>query len=846
MPERTEMDRRDFLKKAATAAVGLAAGAVIPFRSARAKGPYPNDELDRRFGRKAGAWVPSCCNMCGGQCGIMAHVVEGRVVKIEPNQWNPNNFSNVSDDFFGHLDPKNGLNGEARICPKGNSGIMALYDPDRLKKPLRRTNPEKGIGVDPKWKEISWEEAIGEIADRLKALRNKGQAHKTVWISEDHSFTHIQADFMNLYGSPNYYMHSNLCDTARKASFKMVVGHDRPLCDFMHTKYILLFGWNPTSALKWIHLGRIIPKAIEQGAKMVVVDPYLSDTAAKGHEWVSIRPGTDGAMALAMAHVIVKERLYDEKFIQEWTYGFEELKDYVSKKTPAWAEKVTSVPAKTIERIAREVATTKPALIDVWSGPGQHTNGVQGGRAIAALNTLIGAWDAPGGMLIPNNKGNKHVEVHPDETATKTLAEPYLDGHDKLPFGHKSGNYTEFFRRIAKGEKPYPCEFLMVIFQNPMMAVPGTKAVEEAFQKIPFTVVVDTMPSETVQMADIALPGSVYLERYDLNTHWVTWPVLALRQPVVKPLFGQPTEYEFVALLGRKLNIKDTEGKPFFWMGRESGKRVENVTKWYEEFLSGEIKEGEPKMTLGELKKLSGAVWVSPKGTEYRKYAKPLKPEDLAKAVTEDGSPYRPDVPAGTGLYDKPKKDKGKRIGTMWKSPEGKVIVVKGFDTPSGLCEFYQPKLADKKDFRGRPVDPYPAYAPRDEQPSAEFPLYLINWKEAAHTHTRTWNNQWLRDLRSEAPLMIHPETAKKHGVGEGDEVLVESARGSIRMKAHLTRRIHAEVVGAQHGAGHWALGRFASASGKGQHPGFLNEMRFDPLSGQACHKEICVKIRKA
>jgi thiosulfate reductase/polysulfide reductase chain A len=138
----------------------------------------------------------------------------------------------------------------------------------------------------------------------MKKLRDAEDAHKLLWMSEDHSFTHIQDDFCKLFGTPNYSNHSNICDVSRKASFKCVLGDKRPLSDFIQSRYIMLFGWNPTSAIKWVHLPRIITHAIEKGARLVVVDPYLSDTAAKGQEWVAVRPGTDGALALAMAHVI--------------------------------------------------------------------------------------------------------------------------------------------------------------------------------------------------------------------------------------------------------------------------------------------------------------------------------------------------------------------------------------------------------------------------------------------------------------------------------------------------------------------------------------------------------------
>src|SRR3989304_1312670 len=325
----TRIGRRRLIKLGGGAAVGVAAAAAVSGLGTRS-GEHEieaNAAGLQEWGRAAGQWIPSCCNMCGGQCGIMVHVVNGVVDKIEPNNWNPNNYTNISSDW------------------------------------LHRYTAAGG-GAAPKWQEISWQQAIDEIAAKMKALRDAGEAHKLIWFSEDHSFTHPQQDFCALYGTPNYSNHSNLCDVARKASYKLVMGDERPLMDSIQSRYIMLFGWNPLSATKWSHLPRIITHAIEKGAKLVVVDPYLSYTANKAHEWIPIRPSTDGAMALAMGNVIIRDKLYDEAFIKEWTVGFEQYAEYVKDKTPDWAEKITTVAAKTIERIAIEFATTKPQVVD--------------------------------------------------------------------------------------------------------------------------------------------------------------------------------------------------------------------------------------------------------------------------------------------------------------------------------------------------------------------------------------------------------------------------------------------------------------------------------------------------
>lgn len=827
--------RRRFLKVlGGTAAAGASlgtAGCVSVGSRERALATSPAGA--EAWGREAGEWIPSCCNMCGGQSGILVHVVNGVVEKIEPNHWNPNNYGNVSSDFFDGYSEEYGCRDGGAICAKGNAGIMQLYDPDRVRVPLKRTNPDKTRGADPRWEEISWDQALAEIAAKLRALRDAGEAHKLMWFSEDHSFTHIQQDFCKLYGTPNYSMHSNLCDVARKASFKTVMGDDRPLADFIQSRYILLFGWNPTSAIKWIYLPRIITQGIERGAKMVVVDPYLSDTAAKAHEWVPIRPATDGALALAMGHVIVRDRLYDEGFIERWAVGFDRYVEYVRDKTPRWAEAITTVPAKTIERLARELATTKPALVDVWSGPGQHSNGVQGGRAIALLNALVGSYDRPGGMLIAERQGNKHMPVEPDALAAQTLRQPRFDELDRYPLGHRSGVYTRAFANLAEGTGPYQPKVGMIIFQNVMMSVPGSDVVAKALARLEMLVVIDTHLSETAMMADYVLPGTVYLERYDLNTHWVTWSAVGLRQPVVKPRFGQPTEYETITALGRRLDLRDDRGREFFRRGPLSGHPIEDLSAWYEDYLSSELVNGGPKMTLDGLKALPGAVWVDRKGTRYEKYAEPIAPDKLVGAVF-DG----PRTAEGTAVYDKPKATGGKRIGTVVGGRP-----VRGFNTLSGKVEFYAASLGGKKAADGNPVDPLPVYQPRHWQPSDEYPLFLINWKEASHTHTRTQNNPWLLDIKPTNPIVIHPDTAGRYGLADGDAVRLESPYGRVEGRVKLTRRIHPEVLGLQHGFGHTALGR--QARGRGTSDAALRQPVSDPLSGQALHKETCVRIVK-
>ena len=459
---------------------------------------------------------------------------------------------------------------------------------------------------------------------------------------------------------------------------------------------------------------------------------------------------------------------------------------------------------------------------------------MQGGRAIAALAGLIGGYDRPGTMILPDRKGGKHFELHPDAVAAETLTQPRFDQLERYPLGHSSGVYCQMFENLAQEKGPYTPTMMVCVFQNPMMSVPGQETVAQALARLETLVVIDTMLSETAMLADYVLPGTVYLERYDITSHWVTWPVVSLRQPVVKPIFGQLSEYETVAALGRRLDLRDETGKQVFLIGPLSGQPIDDLTAWYEDNLSNELKGGGPALTLEEMRALPGAVWVDQQGTKFEKYASVLAPEKLETAVF-DGDP----TAEGTKIFDKPKEEGGKRIGTVIRGQP-----VRGFFTTSGKVEFFNAGLAEKSDVYGQPVDPLPVYTPRDWQPDDEYPLYLINWKEASHTHTRTQNNPWLVEIKPDNPLIIHPDTAQRFGVEDRDRVIVESPYGTAEARVAVTKRMHPEVVGLQHGFGHTAMGSLAR--GRGTSDAVLRPTRADPLSGQAMHKQTCVRIQKA
>jgi len=706
-------------------------------------------------------WIATCCNMCGGTTGMFARVYNGRVIKIQPNSFNPVGVCNISTDYANLKSTGDfvGLDGEAaRMCPKGNAGIMSLYDPDRVKKPLKRVGA-RGAG---QWQEISYDQAVREIALKLADIKAQSGPEKVVWFTEDNSFVPIQESFCNVFGTPNFLQHSNMCDVARKFGFERTLGFQRPLADFRNTKYMLVFGWNPLSATKWAHLPRILVDGLAKGAKLVVVDPRCTETAHKalqyGGRWLAIKPGTDGALALAMANVIVAERLYDADFVANWTVGFNQFAALVANKTPEWAAPITGISATTIRTVARELATTKPAVVDAWSGPGQHMNGAEGSRAIASLAGLIGQVDKPGTLILPGRRGPKFNVPGPPSSL------PRLDGGKaKYPYMHGSGVYVEARDAMITGQ-PYKPRAAVLVMQNFVFSVPNTKKSQNALNSMELVVCVDTHLSETALMADYVIPGTNYLERYELLPQWVTFPAVALRQPVVPPLFGQKPEYEFVKDLALAL-----------------GHNVYPFNVSYETFMDDALKAG-LNITLDQLKALPGATWIGGE-TQYEKYK------------------------------------------------------TSGFATPSKKFEFYSTEM------QGKGLNPLPDYVPTEDGPTATYPFYIINWKEALHTHSRTMNNRWLMEFHGENELWINIDKARTLGIYDGDMVWVENQYAKARARAKATRRIHPDVVGMVHGFGHWAAGQIAQ--GKGTNDGQFIPGKAERISGMAAHKDGAVRIYK-
>ncbi|AKX93199.1 molybdopterin-dependent oxidoreductase [Neomoorella thermoacetica] len=516
-----KITRRTFLKGSlAAGALATFGGKLIPIEPAKAAAA----------GQAETRVVPTLCEMCGVKCGVLAHVRDGRVWRLTGNP----------------RDPQSG----GRLCARGNAGTKTLYDPDRLKGPMKRVG-------EGQFQPISWEQAFQEIGSKLKELKEQYGPQSLVWLAHPELISPLEKHFMAAFGSPNYTGHGPTCYSSRNVAFEQMYG-GVPGVDYRNVRYYIAFGRNLTGGIKNPDVQKIVAAKAE-GAHLVAVDPRLSDFAYFADEWLPIRPGTDLAMVLAMINVLINENLYDAAFVAAYTTGFEELKKGVSGYTPAWAAGITGIEAGTISRIARELAAAKPAAaVDPgWHAVtgSQYGNSVQAGRAIAALNALLGNLGARGGLSLPPTikLGSPAGIMGPKPPAATA---PRWDGagSEKWPLNKDHGMIQTFPERV-KQDQPYPVKAVIIQHLNPVRSSTDSLAFIEALKKLDLVVAIDIQMNDTAYYAHYILPEATYLERYDpLMT--VGNKVL-LRQPAIKPLFDNKGAEEIIAGIGRAAGLSE-------------------------------------------------------------------------------------------------------------------------------------------------------------------------------------------------------------------------------------------------------------------------------------------------
>lgn len=438
--------------------------------------------------------LKSVCRMCHGGCGVLVHVRDGEVVKLQG-------------------DPDSPLS-QGRMCPKGRAGIEQLYHPDRLTYPMKRAG-ERGGG---RWERISWDAALDTIAGKIEELR-AAYGIESVAVGTGtgrHHFAHV-IRFANALGTPNWCEPGTAqCFIPRIVTGVMTYG-DLPVCDYygdVNPACVLAWGHNPVVSGPDGEIQFRVRDCLARGAKLIVVDPRRTAMAERADLWLQIRPGTDAALALGMLHVIVEEGLEDRAFVERWTVGFDRLAARLREYPPERVADITWVPADAIREAARLFARTKPAALEWGVALEQTPNCLQTVRAVGLLPALTGNVDVPGGWVL-----GMHLVPEPDLLAERLSEEMrrkrmgadryrVLAGPEAF---FPSAHAPTLFEAMRTGE-PYPVKAFLIFGNNALTTYAQSDRVRDALLALDFLMVMDLYLTPTAELADLVLPAASWLE----------------------------------------------------------------------------------------------------------------------------------------------------------------------------------------------------------------------------------------------------------------------------------------------------------------------------------------------
>jgi len=780
--------RRDFLK--VSAAVAGTATVVSTFQNiiaVKAAGEVPTS-VKTASDEKIFA---STCHLCSAGCGILVRVADGKVVKLEGNPMHPVN--------------------SGSLCPKGQAAPELLYNPDRL------TGPQKRDRDTGHTSPISWDEAIQLISKKLNDLRKAGHPEQAVLMHGDTrgQMRSFLARFMQAIGSPNIVSHESLNTAAAKLGVYMTQGvYAAPAYDFEKANYILSFGANfleagsnpqrTISGYTYLRRGRATR------GKVVVIDPRQGIHGAKADEWIPIKPGTDAALALGMANVIIRTGLVDADFIKNYSFGFDNIgrakgfRDFVLENyDPTRVEQITGVKATTIARLAGEFASNKPAIA-LLPGKGGLLNGGFGGvyaaMAVHILNALVGSIEAPGGTMTQRYMPCVEWPSLPsDAIAKRGLLTARMDGAgSKFPFGRNA--YQAVADQILAGT---PVEALFLYDANPVFETPGGARFAEAFKKVPFVVSFSSFMDESAELADLILPEPTFLERWgDDHIEGLGYPGISLYQPAVKPLYDTMNTGDLLLKVAEQMG--GSVARAFPW-------------KSYEEVLQYRLRDiGTDWNTFKEL-----GVWFTP---GYR-FAKRGSPKWINEIVGVD----RLNAPRD-GYFDLYSRELYCFLGKMKKTELASLGITMTGDGTS-LPHYEETSYAGEE-------AKYPfilnvitlmSLGPKSE--AANMPTMQ---EISGMTVGETWAS-WLE---------MNPGSAKKLGLQDRDMVWVQSPFGKVETKVRIVKGLRPDVVNMPFNQGHTAVGRFAK--GRGVNGLDLLDPASEPLTGLAAFTNTRVKVSKS
>jgi len=787
------VNRRRFLRFAGGGALGLATSGVTVRGLSTMNAVFAAEEIAVPGGPEARSL--SLCSQCPGGCGLRVRTIGKRAVKIEGNPLHPVNHGG--------------------LCPRGVAGLQVLYHPDRLRAPRKNV----GTREEPRWEEISWEEGIEIAAKRLSELSERREARGALFVAGrcGHLQNQLFRRFMSAYGSPNFLRAPTGLDAVQMAAYLQQGVAEGLAYDLEETGYLLSFGVNllegwgsPVSNMR--AFGRWRDSAGGRRTKFVQVEPRLSPTAARADEWVPLRPGTEAALALGLAYVLITEGLYDARFVSERTFGFDDWRDPNGRSHLGFRSLVlreyrlnevaalTQIPAETILRLGREFGRNRPAL--AIGGP--QCSILPGdpytAMAVHSLNALMGSLEVPGGVLL---RPELPVDRNAVERRGKPLGESVLSSQDFLSLSADLTNLPEAIRR----RKPYPIQAVFVHGADPVFSLPNGEEFGQALRQVPFVVSFSSFLDETAAHADLILPDHTDLEKWQEAASPPTFSrmLISISPPVVEPVHDTRATTDVILQIAQAL-------------GGETAAALPHSN--FEKFLRAQAEE----------------IFANQAG-----YVFTTSLEETWNRLLERSGWWAPTYSTSEELWQQIKERGGWWEPTYYFGEWDRVL-----QTPSRRFEFYSQRLgqwmtehsAQAKAIGFKPGDDrccLPHQPPLPE-PLSKFPLLLLPVEILPLAGGSGAHLPYLQQIAGphvfehwESWVEMNPGTARQLGLADRDWVWVESQRGRVRVRLRLYAGARADVVHLPLGYGR-AQG--SSWGRRGVNPLSLVELEREPLTG--------------
>lgn len=794
-------------------ALGGTAGAAALVRGRVARAVEAGRDLDR-WATPEEVLTPSICQQCPGGCGLLVRTLDGKVAGISGNPLHPVN--------------------RGGLCPKAFGGLQLLYDSDRLEGPMVRDG-ERG-----RFRTIGWDEALSLLTSRLGELRAKGLAHTVAILGGQYRGYRdtLWRRFAEAFGTRNYVRVRCLSPEKPALAHRLMQGVTSPLgYDLAEARFVLSFGVGLLEAwLGPVHASQAYARLRRSGERprghFVQIDPRRSPTAVKADRWIPIAPGTDGILALGIANAMIREGLYDQEFVGQHTWGFEDWTDEGGRRRVGFKNLVlkeyglltvssaTGVPVKTILEIARDLGTLRPALVLGERGPAYGPDDLHTRLAIHSLNALSGSIGARGGLLI---QGELPLAPLPpvalDEAARRGLARPRIDGAGRGEYVLASDAPQALPERMLAGQ-PDPVNALLLFATNPLANHPAKERFAEAIKRVPFVVSFSPFLDESSAAADLILPDHTYLERWqdDPVTHLAGFSCWSLAAPAATPLGRTRNTADVLLQLAKRLGGTVAESLP--WEKYED--LLRHGARGLFAARRGYVVSGHAEESLRKILERQG-YWMP----EFASF------DEFWQGLVKRGAWWDPtELPVSPRALHRTPSRKFEFFAT------GLERLVEEADGRDGSAAALQRALGGREgdDLRYLPAVALPP--PREPGP---FPLQLNTYRLMSRPPGGGRNQPWLLEQPAvhvaaswQGWVEIHPRTAEPLGVRDGDWVWVESAKGGIRLLARLYAGTLPDVV-------HIPL-----FGGSGPNPNDLIGNEPDPVRGFGLLNTTRVRVRKA